>query len=197
MERDQDPDWDAYNNLRGNRRLFVDAYFQLGASRGDGAQAARMAGYSKDRLAVTASELLRNREVLMALRYLARTLGQAGVLAGMEYLVECAKGDNGAPHPVRMQAAKELLDRGGLQARLDRKLDISITDNRDMGAVMASIGALAEKLKVMGVTIPTGLLEGPKTAVANAEEAIEVAYEEVADREIELAAEWMGDETQT
>lgn len=186
-----DPDAEAYSNLPDRRKKFVDAYFQLGASRGDGAQAARLAGYSPDRLAGTAYELLKNREVLMGLRHLTRTLGQEGTLAAMEYMIETAKGDNGAPHPVRLAAAKDLLDRGGLQARLDRKIDIQISDNRDMPQVLESIAVLAGKLKTMGVTIPAGLLEGPIVAREKVEAAIEVAYEDVTD-ESNLAAEWMG-----
>lgn len=103
------------DDLTERQAAFVREYVERGGKPGSAADAAQAAGYARPgrvgRAAarVRASELLRNPKVLSALRgELTRKLNAAATL-GVSVLVDLAQ--NG-PANVRLQAAKELLDRG-------------------------------------------------------------------------------------
>ena len=91
---------------------FVREYAIRGGRPGTGAEAALAAGYANgdiETARIRASEHLRNEKVLAALRdELTRKLNAAASL-GVDVLVELAQS---APPSVRLQAAKELVDRG-------------------------------------------------------------------------------------
>ncbi|KDA00952.1 terminase small subunit [Hyphomonas oceanitis] len=99
-------------SLTDRQAAFVREYVDAGAKPGAGAKAALAAGYANgDPIAarVRASELLRNPKVLSALRdELTRKLNAAAAL-GVGVLIDLAEN---APPSVRLQAAKELVDRG-------------------------------------------------------------------------------------
>ena len=100
------------SGLTEKQSAFVDAFLESGGGPGAAADAAQKAGYAKTSRAaarVRGAELLKNEKVLSALRDgLTRKLNAAASL-GVSVLIELA--ENGPPS-VRLQAAKELLDRG-------------------------------------------------------------------------------------
>ena len=102
----------SMSDLTDKQAAFVRSFVEAGGKRGAATQAALEAGYANgDPVAarVRGSELLRNEKVLAALRdELTRKLNAAATLA-VETLVELV--ETGTPS-VRLQAAKELLDRG-------------------------------------------------------------------------------------
>ena len=102
-------------DLSERQAAFVREYVERGGRPGSAASAAQAAGYArpgpKGRAAarVRASELLRNPKVLAYLRdELTRKLNASATL-GVNVLVELAQS---GPPQVRLQAAKELVDRG-------------------------------------------------------------------------------------
>lgn len=102
----------SMGDLTDKQAAFVRAYVEAGGKRGAATQAALEAGYANgDPVAarVRGSELLRNGKVLAALRdELTRKLNAAATL-GLETLIDLVET---GPPSVRLQAAKELLDRG-------------------------------------------------------------------------------------
>lgn len=100
------------SGLTAMQSAFMREYAARGGRPGSGAEAALAAGYAKGDLEtarIRASELLRNEKVLAALRdELTRKLNAAATL-GVGVLIELAES---GPPSVRLQAAKELVDRG-------------------------------------------------------------------------------------
>lgn len=101
-----------FEGLTEKQSNFIREYIERGGKRGSAADAAQAAGYAKDdrpAAFVRAAELLRNPKILSVLRdELAKKLSAAAAL-GVNVLVDLA--ENGPPQ-VRLQAAKELVDRG-------------------------------------------------------------------------------------
>lgn len=98
--------------LTEKQSAFVYAFMESGGGPGSAADAAQAAGYASTSRAaarVRGSELLRNEKVLSAIRNgLTRKLNAAASL-GVSVLIDLAQ--TGTPS-VRLQAAKELVDRG-------------------------------------------------------------------------------------
>lgn len=99
-------------SLTEKQIAFIQAYTELGGKRGAATEAAIRAGYANGdpKVAkVRASELLKNDRVIAALRdELTKKLNAAASL-GVSVLIDLAET---GPPSVRLQAAKELLDRG-------------------------------------------------------------------------------------
>lgn len=91
---------------------FVEEFVGLGGKPGCATEAALAAGYAggDPKVArVRASELLKNEKVLEAIKRGTETKLRAGTIYAAEVLLELARS---GPPSVRLQAAKELLDRG-------------------------------------------------------------------------------------
>lgn len=101
-----------YEGLTAMQSAFVEEFVRLGGKPGCATQAALAAGYAggdSKAARVRASELLKNEKVLEAIKRGTETKLRAGTIYAAEVLLELAR--NGPPS-VRLQAAKELLDRG-------------------------------------------------------------------------------------
>lgn len=100
------------DGLTEKQSAFVAAFLESGGGPGAAADAAQAAGYASTSRAaarVRGSELLRNEKILSAIRDgLTRKLNAAASL-GVSVLIDFAQS---GPPSVRLQAAKELLDRG-------------------------------------------------------------------------------------
>lgn len=112
------PDGRTMAALSERQRLFAEKYVELGGKHGSAQAAALHAGYggggetpNVNSAKSRAWELLRNPDVLAAIRdEMTRKLSAAAVL-GVNVLVELAE-DEGVPAATRLSAAKELVDRG-------------------------------------------------------------------------------------
>lgn len=114
------------DGLTPRQRIFVTDYI---ATQGNGSEAARRAGVSEASAHVVASRWLRAPAVIDALRTAigARYVTIAPAMqAQMLKLAISSKSDF-----VKQQAAKDLLDRAGVAAPVDRPKSVSITVNLD------------------------------------------------------------------
>jgi len=121
------------------QQRFVDAYLANG---GKGTEAAAEAGYAIGSADTQASNLLRNPLVQQAImRSTLTAIGLSAVPALMVVtkLMSAAKSDY-----VKLEAAKDLLDRAGLAApqRVDHRLDSSLTVSFDLGGSKTDASAI-------------------------------------------------------
>lgn len=160
------PKLDALD-LTDKQRAFVEKYAELGGARNAGPDAAIAAGYSERSARSIATGLLRIPKVREALRILTEARLQAGVFAAAETLMDLMEGSGGVPPSVRLAAAKEMLDRGGMMLVRASEHKVTVEDNRTSDAILQNVKRLADKL---GVTID-GLV-------------IDAEYEEVSDEPV-------------
>lgn len=135
--------------LTEKQSAFVSAFLESGGGPGAAADAAQAAGYASTSRAaarVRGSELLRNEQVLSAIRDgLTRKLNAAASL-GVSVLIDLAQT---GPPSVRLQAAKELVDRG-YGPIVSRNAHVVAT---------ASIEDFLEKIDTSGQSMPEGYAE--------------------------------------
>ena len=106
----------AMKRLNDRQRLFVLACLELGCETNH-TKAAAIAGYSgnPDTMKVTAHRLAHDEKVQAALLEEAKRRVQAGTMGATALLVQTV-GDETIDRKVRLKAAVEVLDRGGLHA---------------------------------------------------------------------------------
>ena len=124
--------------LTDQQRKFVEVYVDNG---GNGADAARKAGYAQKTARQEASRQLRNPCVLEGIKTeTLRHLAQC-VPVARKILYELATSSTN--EKVRFDAAQALLDRGGLQ--LSQKVEHTFKDERTDDEIEASILALSKE----------------------------------------------------
>jgi hypothetical protein len=175
MPSARDHDEIAYHGLNARQQAFVNEYVRLGGKLGCGAKAAAVAGYMAPNQ--SAYDLVRTPKIRAAIRWIVQAEGLDGAMAGLTYLVEAARGLNEAPHQVRLAAAKDLVDRWNLAARLPpiqrTEHKIEITDTRSDAELMVTLKVLEEKLKSLGVSPPPLALPAP----------VDIEFEEISDND--------------
>jgi len=132
--------------LTQKQRRFVTQHVRLGGV--NGCAAALAAGYAgKDGgagAAVTAHRLLRNPRVLAAIREEAERSLNAGLPIGTTVLQELAQ--NAVNESVRLKAATELIDRGGLRLMNLSQHTVVIKDERSDDELRARVEQLQREL---------------------------------------------------
>lgn len=129
----------------------------------NGLQCAMAAGFTgnKKTLAVTAWRLSRDLKVLAALKEEADRRIRSGALLGASVLIEIA-GDT--MHRNRFHAAKELLDRAGLQVVTEHK--VTVHNSSDEKAMIDRIAGMAAQLGLDPKKLIGGYIEAEFTEVA-------------------------------
>lgn len=161
----------AMRALNERQRAFVIAMLDLGCA-SNHTRAAEIAGYStasRDALTVTAHRLAHDSRVQEALLEEARKRLTAGTLQATALLVETI-GDVTAERKDRLKAAQMLLDRGGLHALTEHKVQVEHTDNRE-----EKIRRLVDLARAQG--------KDPKEFIGNLADAIEADFEVIDDKD--------------
>jgi hypothetical protein len=138
--------------LTERQNRFVDLYIDLGGKHAG--RCARLAGIADSGADAWASRALRHPAILTEIKRRAITTLTAETVASVRTIV--AIRDNPlADDAVRLRAASQVLDRGGvLAATLQRlEVDVQVTDTRDslMAEIMAFTGGDPAVLKALGV----------------------------------------------
>lgn len=133
------------------QQRFAEAYVENG---GNGAAAAREAGYAESSAAQEAARLLKNKNVLEAIKIETLRQFAEGVPLAVKTIIDLVKNSENAK--VRLDAANALLDRGGLQ--LSQRFEHVIKDDRTDEELEAAIIASAKELGVS----PDAMLAGLK-----------------------------------
>lgn len=143
------------------QRRFVRAMCETGGT--NHAKAARMAGYTGNDncIRVTAHRLAHDPLVLAALKEEADKRIRSGALLGASVLIEIA-GDT--MHRNRFHAAKELLDRAGLQVVTEHK--VTVHNSSDEKAMIDRIAGMAAQLGLDPKKLIGGYIEAEFTEVA-------------------------------
>jgi phage terminase small subunit len=147
------------NKLTRRQTAFVKAHVQLGGK--NATQAAIMAGYSaakgKAGPAVQAHMLLRMPHVLAAIKEEAERSLRAGVAMAANTLAELA--ENAQSESVRLQAAAQLLDRGGLMLKSVSEHHHVIEDKRSDSELRERIAHLQRELGLSARVIPGEIVQ--------------------------------------
>jgi hypothetical protein len=138
-------------NLTERQSRFVDLYIDLGAKHAG--RAARLAGIADSGADAWASRALRHPTILAEIKRRAITTLTAETHASVQALVTLR--DTSTDDAVRLRAASQILDRGGvLAATLARlELDVTVTQDRDslIAEIMAFTGGDPAVLKALGI----------------------------------------------
>ncbi len=153
---------DPTEGLSEMEARFVAEYIAGGGA--DATRAALRAGYAAKSAHVSAHHLLRRDRVLTAIKREAERRLQAGVALGAAVLVELATGAKS--ETVRRQAAKDLLDHGGLPAITRSEHVVTVRDNRTDAQLRAHVERLSRELGLAAVTIEGTATEAPAPAAA-------------------------------
>lgn len=178
--------------LTGKQRRFVRAVLLVGGKAH--MRAAAIAGYggSKDSLANTGYNLMKNPKITAALVEEGFYSLQAGVADALATVIEIARGDElpkkGA---LRLKAAGMILDRAGLPMQTVQ--NINITKKTETEAVLlVQLEAMIKKNPEYVHTVPAPLLKMLEARKAPKKEVVDAEFTEVADTAIDPDADLLG-----
>lgn len=155
--------------LTDRMKAFAEYYVEAGASWGDGAEAARKAGYSEKSVYQVAHNLLKDKRIRDYMWELAQARIGAGLAMGLEGLMQFASGrrfglDAPCSEELQFKALKELRELNGAQVIKQSEHRVAVT-HQELAPEerRARIDALKQELGIIEVeAVPVATLPSPE-----------------------------------
>lgn len=155
----QNPSDSPLYNLTDKQRAFTEHYCATGGR--NATESARKAGYAEIGAGSAASACLRNSKVLAAIKWISERKHGAAVALATDLLVDYIRGETEVTDPEtgkimmvplvipaseRRKAAERILDFSGLMAIRTSKLEVDVSDHRDVKQIRANIEDLLNQI---------------------------------------------------